>query len=281
MLDQHELSEYIDQISFKKSFGMGFKPDEVYETICTLTSMYNEVLAESYRENDELRQELINQRQSAAVIADYRPVQPELPPVAEPISFQEETELPPIPSVMQDKPQEEPLNPKRLSRLSRGDLLEILITQSKENKDLKEQLALTTEQSEQLRRQLQDRRIKISKAGTLAEATFLLNGVLESAQQAAQQYLENLPEVAGREQEANAVSYGQATRQSQELLEQTRQRCAEMEAETRKKCELMELQARQNAEKSWNELTVRLEEFYKAHQGLRELLTSTGQLPRI
>ena len=58
MPDNHKISEFIDNISFKKTLGGGFRPDEVYDTICQLTSIYNEVLADSYRENDQLKQML-------------------------------------------------------------------------------------------------------------------------------------------------------------------------------------------------------------------------------
>ena len=52
---QKKISEYIENISFKESLGMGYNPDEVYEAICNLSSMYNQVLSEAYRENEELK----------------------------------------------------------------------------------------------------------------------------------------------------------------------------------------------------------------------------------
>ena len=69
---------------------------------------------------------------------------------------------------------------KELRRLSRSELLEMLIAQTEENNRLRSRL-------EQAEAQLQDRRITIDKAGSLAEAALQLNHVFEDADRAAQQ----------------------------------------------------------------------------------------------
>ena len=74
---------------------------------------------------------------------------------------------------------------KELRRLSRGELLEMLIAQVEENDQLKNRLELAEAQ-------LRDRKIAINNAGSLAEAALSLNGVFQAAEAAAQQYLENI-----------------------------------------------------------------------------------------
>ena len=74
---------------------------------------------------------------------------------------------------------------KELKRLSRAELLELLLIQTRESEHLKMQL-------EEAKRELTDREIRIREAGNLADASLAINGVLESAQKAAQQYLENI-----------------------------------------------------------------------------------------
>ena len=74
---------------------------------------------------------------------------------------------------------------KELRRLSRSELLEMLIAQTEENRQLKIRL-------ERAEAQLRDRRIAVEKAGSLAEAALQLNRVFEAADKAAQQYLENV-----------------------------------------------------------------------------------------
>lgn len=79
-----------------------------------------------------------------------------------------------------------------LKHLSRKDLLEVLIEQQKENERLKAELNT-------VREKLADREITIQRSGTMAEAVLLLNGIMESADKAAAQYLENAKKRAEEE----------------------------------------------------------------------------------
>ena len=74
---------------------------------------------------------------------------------------------------------------KELRRLSRSELLEMLLSLTEENEKLKIKL-------EQAEDQLRDRRILIDKAGSIAEAALQLNNIFEDADRAVQQYLENV-----------------------------------------------------------------------------------------
>lgn len=74
---------------------------------------------------------------------------------------------------------------QELHKLSRRELLEMLLAQSKEMDRLKDRV-------QELEEALSSRNLVIEKAGSLAEAALQLNGVFEAAQQAADQYLENI-----------------------------------------------------------------------------------------
>ena len=74
---------------------------------------------------------------------------------------------------------------KELHRLSRKELLEMLLAQIQENEKLKEELR-------RAERQLSDRQLLQENAGSMAEAAMRLNAVFEAADRAAQQYLENV-----------------------------------------------------------------------------------------
>lgn len=78
---------------------------------------------------------------------------------------------------------------KELRRMSRSELLEMLIEQMEENERLKQSLA-------QVQAELLDRRITIDRTGSIAEAALALNGVFEAADKAARQYLENIRLIA-------------------------------------------------------------------------------------
>lgn len=104
---------------------------------------------------------------------------------------------------------------KELRKLSRIDLLELLLEKSRENEKLKEEL-------EQVKAQLADRKINIEKAGSIAEAALALNGVFQAAQAAADQYLENLRRISG-ETEPVQDSTTQISDSATEILEKTTQ----------------------------------------------------------
>lgn len=74
---------------------------------------------------------------------------------------------------------------RELKKLSRADLIEMMLDLSKENERLRESLA-------KAQKKLEDQTIAVDKAGSLAEAALSLNGVFEAAQAAANQYLQNI-----------------------------------------------------------------------------------------
>lgn len=85
---------------------------------------------------------------------------------------------------------------KELRKLSRAELLEMLLEQTKRIEALKAELELKN-------RELENRRIMIEKAGSIAEASLRLNEVFEAAQKAADQYLYNIKLAAGDEKSSN------------------------------------------------------------------------------
>ena len=101
---------------------------------------------------------------------------------------------------------------KELRRLSRSDLLELLISQTEENQALKTRVA-------QLEDQLNDRRIAVAEAGSIAEASLKLNCVFAAAEEAARQYLENIQRIQ-QEQEASSQSLREKAGQEAEAIRQ-------------------------------------------------------------
>lgn len=78
---------------------------------------------------------------------------------------------------------------KELRRLSRRELLEMLITRTMENERL-------TEELQQAQKELSDRKLIQEHAGSMAEAALQLNGVFEAADRAAREYLETIRRMA-------------------------------------------------------------------------------------
>lgn len=82
---------------------------------------------------------------------------------------------------------------KELKKLSRAELLELLLEQTRKVERLEEEL-------EQKKQELEDKRITIANAGSLAEAALALNGVIMAAQKAADQYMYNIKKMYGDEE---------------------------------------------------------------------------------
>ena len=77
------------------------------------------------------------------------------------------------------------MSEQELKKLSRADLLALLLEQTRENDQLRARLA-------QAQRELADRRITIENAGSIAEASLALSNVFEAAQEAADRYLADI-----------------------------------------------------------------------------------------
>lgn len=226
-----------------------------------------------------------------------------------------------------------------LRRLKRDELLEMLLEQSRESERLRGQV-------EALQKKLDDREIRLEKAGTIAEAAFELNGVLDAAQAAAAQYLDNLRQLSER-QEVSCVQLEKESKEKSEKLlsetericenkekitadrcaameqamqercllmkeeavkscnelkqttqqecsaqrqetendcavlrRKTREECEAREREAEERCAALDKKAEQDVESRWDELSRRLEEFYRVHEGLRELLNASGGIQR-
>lgn len=86
------------------------------------------------------------------------------------------------------------MDEKDLKRLSRQDLLKLLLEVEKENQRLSEAL-------EAAHAQLNDRRIRISEAGNIAQAALSLNGIFEAAQRAADDYVSSVKALNEKKEE--------------------------------------------------------------------------------
>ena len=79
---------------------------------------------------------------------------------------------------------------KELKKLSRQELLEMLIEQTKRADELQEKLSFLEEQ-------IQSRELTINNAGSLAEAGLRINKVFEAADNAVAQYIESVKKLGG------------------------------------------------------------------------------------
>ena len=134
---------------------------------------------------------------------------------------------------------------RELRKLSRTDLLELMLQQSRELDQLRREL-------EDAKTQLAQREIVMDQAGSIAEASLQLNGVFSAAEEACAQYMESIKSLSGRQEEL----------------------CAKMEQETRLKCEKMLADAQYQVDLYWTVVNENVEKLLDSQRGLRELIQS-------
>lgn len=108
---------------------------------------------------------------------------------------------------------------KQLKNLTRGDLLELLLEQTKRADELQLQV-------DELTVQLESREItNISGVGTLADAALQLNGVFEAADKAAKEYIENAEQLEAQKRADYEAVLNDARERAMDMLQKTYAHC--------------------------------------------------------
>lgn len=145
---------------------------------------------------------------------------------------------------------------KELRKLRRADLLEMLMTQMKENESLKQKM-------EDLVDQLNSRNILLSNAGSIAEAAVRVNGVFQAAQEAGDQYLENLERLEREKQEDYRKLMEKSETECRELREKTELECRQIYQEAEFRCQQMKEETEAACHKLRQETKDKCEEVFR------------------
>lgn len=121
----------------------------------------------------------------------------------------------------------------KLKKLKRIELLELLLEQAEKNEQLVKENSELKEVNKILQKKLEDKTIRLEKAGTVAEAAFVLNGVYEATEQAAALYLESLQELCESQKKKKL---------------QTQEYCRSLILETQRRCEIIIENARKQSD---------------------------------
>ena len=153
-----------------------------------------------------------------------------------------------------------------MRKLSRADLLEMLINQSIELDTVKRKLAETEAA-------LQKKEYTINTAGSIAEAALQLSGIFEAAETASQKYMDNIRLLSARQEEICDRIEQESREKARRHMEETEKQCVELENEVKLRCAEMLAKAKAESQSCWDELAARLDAYYEEHIGLRELLS--------
>lgn len=156
---------------------------------------------------------------------------------------------------------------KELKKLSRAELLEMLLQQSKNV----EKLSARLERAKEL---LGERKLKLESAGSIAEASLQLNGVFEAAQEAADQYMESIESLDPDKQHALLMEQREAVckRKTDEMVEEARRQCDELREFTVSQCRKEIADARRLVQETWDGIPNRLEAFGKENEQYRDMI---------
>lgn len=113
---------------------------------------------------------------------------------------------------------------KNLKKLNRAELLELLISQMKENEALRAE-------NDQLRREAESRMLDLESAGSIAEAALKVNGVFQAAETAAAQYLDNIKRMSELKENIGRRAAEKATYEAEKILQEARQEAQQIVSE--------------------------------------------------
>ena len=121
---------------------------------------------------------------------------------------------------------------KQYGKLSRTELLELLIEESEKNERLEAELAKAKEM-------LLSRELKLKTSGSIAEAALAVNGIFEAAEKACAQYKENIQRLSEEQTRLSAAREEESKRQAEKIIHDAVQRASRLEASVRERCEKM------------------------------------------
>lgn len=162
---------------------------------------------------------------------------------------------------------------KALRRLSRADLLELLIERTRENDQMAARLREVEQQLKRANQQLEERRIAIDNAGSIAEAALQVNGMIDAAQRTASQYIENIERMQKEQAQTCLRLESESRERADRLIADAERKCRQMEGEARARCDEMMKTAEREAGRNWEGLNTRLAQISQENESLRTLLT--------
>lgn len=166
---------------------------------------------------------------------------------------------------------------KELKRMSRGDLLQLLIQKSQEVETLTEQLAQQDAQLKQISSSMEKQVQSFEKAGSLAEAAIASSNLIADAQKAADLYLAGIERMRLEQETAGEALLKEARIKAEALMNEAQQKCALMEADARRRCDELRRTAEQDAQHNWEELSRRLDQLSDHNAELRTMLSAEGK----
>lgn len=151
------------------------------------------------------------------------------------------------------------MNDRDLRRLSRKQLLELLLQLTEKSEELQRQLHEANEK-------LKSRLVIKSEAGSIAEAALKLNGVFEAAENAAEQYLYNIKKFNDNQEALKKRFEEECLKRAKAMLAETTRLCKERENASREKAKAIIAEAKKEARETESEAAKKLAEIERLYK---------------
>ena len=158
------------------------------------------------------------------------------------------------------------LTEKELRKLGRGDLLNLLLEQSRENQRLREQLQAAQDA-------LADKAICIDQAGSIAEASLQLNGVFQAAERACQQYTENIVRLSQHQQVICAQREKESQEKALQIVADAQKQAEDATTAAQKQCDEMLKKAKAESQAYWDAVSAKITSIINEHAELSQLFS--------
>ena len=150
---------------------------------------------------------------------------------------------------------------KELRRLGRPELIEIIYQLEKSQEESRQEIA-------RLQVRLQDRTLRLSEAGSIAQAALQVNGVMEAAQAAADQYVQAAE--ADRQQARTELSDAQA--RAERLVADAQTQADAILSDAQAQAQKLTEDAQAQVEQKWETFQENTQKLIAMHAELQSLL---------
>lgn len=159
---------------------------------------------------------------------------------------------------------------KEFRRLKRAELIDIIYELQGNEKKLQEEINC-------LRQKLEKKELNISKVGSIAEAVLTLNHVFETAQAAADQYIQEVQNTYGKTEAEARDMLNKAKAEADDMLSGAKIQAKDMLDKARSESQHIIEQAETQSKQKWQEFEQKVQQLLQTNKELHLLLQTVQE----
>jgi len=159
---------------------------------------------------------------------------------------------------------------KQMKRLSRAELLELLLRRSRECEQL-------SREAEELRLQLEQKPLSVVDTQSVENDAQKVNAAFEDAIRISGEYLQELRLRVDEQKNMCDALIRQAQIQAEKIVADAQAAAQQLEEDTQRRCDELYLKAQQEADRKWDELFAQLGEIKSGNAQMQQRLEADGK----